>query len=72
MKIYARPCTKVGEGVRQPKFKVVATTGDAAEKIRFRAKHLRKSELEQIAEDSGAPMVYLTSTRGAGAGGNKS
>ena len=72
MKIYVRPRTKVGEGVRQPKFKVVATTGDTTEKIKFRAKHLRKSELEQIAEDSGAELVYLESSRGAGAGGNKS
>lgn len=72
MKIYVRARTKVGEGVRQPQFKVVATTGDGTEKIKFRAKHLRKSELEQIAEDCGAALVYLESSRGTGAGGKKS
>ena len=72
MKIYVRSRTKIGEGVRQPQFKVVATTGDATEKLKFRAKHMRKSELEQIAEDCGAALVYLESARGTGAGGNKS
>ena len=72
MKIYVRSRTKIGEGVRQPQFKVVATTGDTTEKLKFRAKHMRKSELEQIAEDCGAELVYLESARGTGAGGNKS
>ena len=68
MKIYVRTRTKIGEGVRQPQFKVVATTGDGTEKIKFRAKHLRKSELEQIAEDTSATLVYLESARGTGTG----
>ena len=68
MKIYVRARTKIGEGVRQPQFKVVATVGDGAEKLKFRAKHLRKSELEQIAEDCGAALVYLESARGTGTG----
>lgn len=68
MKIYARTRTKIGEGVRQPQFKVVATTGDGTDKLKFRAKHLRKSELEQIAEDTGAELVYLESARGTGEG----
>ncbi len=71
MNIYVRERTKVGEGVRQPQFKVVATSGDGTAKISFRAKHLRRSELEQIAEDTGAALVYLKSARGSGAGGNK-
>ena len=71
MKIYIRERTKVGEGVRQPHFKVVATTGDGADKIKFQAKHLRKSELEQIAEDTGAALVYLKAAGGTGAGGKK-
>ena len=52
-------------------FKVIATTGDGSGKIKFQAKHLRKSELEQIAEDTGATLVYLESTPGTGADGNK-
>lgn len=68
MKIYVRPRTKVGEDAHQPMFKVIATTGDGTEKIKFQAKHLRKSELEQIAEDTGAELVYLESARGTGTG----
>ncbi|WFN33688.1 hypothetical protein L1S32_07495 [Methanogenium sp. S4BF] len=71
MKIYVRPRTKVGEGVHQPQFKVVATTGDRTEQIKFQSKHLRKSELEQIAEDTGATLVYLKPAGGTGAGGKK-
>ena len=71
MKIYVRPRTKVGEGVHQPMFKVIATTGDGSGKIKFQAKHLRKSELEQIAEDMGATLVYLEPTPGTGSGGKK-
>ncbi len=71
MKIYVRPRTKVGEGAHQPMFKVIATTGEGSGKVKFQAKHLRKSELEQIAEDAGATLVYLESTPGTGAGGKK-
>lgn|GEM_PF-1748515 len=71
LKIYVRPRTKVGEGVHQPMFKVIATTGNGKEKVKFHAEHLHKSKLEQIAEDTGATLVYMESAPGTGAGGNK-
>lgn len=59
MKIYVRPRQKVGEGVKQPMFRVVAVTGDSDEKIKVRASHFRKKELEMIAADTGAEIVIL-------------
>jgi hypothetical protein len=57
MKIYVRERQKVGEGVEQPKYRVVAVTGG---QIQIEATHFRKYELEQIAKDIGAELVYLT------------
>lgn len=56
MKIYARERQKVGEGVRQPKYRVVAITGG---QIQIEATHFRKVELEVIAKDVGAELVFL-------------
>ncbi len=56
MKIYVRERLKVGKGVKQPRYKVVAVTGGDLQVL---AGHLRKTELEQIAGDVGAEIVYL-------------
>ena len=42
--------------MKQPRFRVVAVTGT---ELHIRATHLRKTELEQIAADVGADVVYL-------------
>ncbi len=47
---------KVGEGVHQPMFRVVAVTGG---QMQVEATHFRKMEIEQIAKDIGAQVVYL-------------
>ena len=57
MKIYMRERQKVGEGVESPKFRVVAVTGG---QIQIEATHFRKFEIEQIAKDIKAELVYLT------------
>ncbi len=57
MKIYVRERTKVGEGVRQPRYIVLAVTGGD---LKVYAHHWRKTELEQIASDLGAELVYLS------------
>jgi hypothetical protein len=62
IKIYVRPRLKVGAGVKQPQFRVLAVTSDTQEKIhhiRIAATHFRKVELEQIAKDVDAEIVYL-------------
>lgn len=56
MKIYVRERQKVGEGVKQPMFRVVAVTGG---EIQIQAIHFRKFEIEQIAKDVKAEVVYL-------------
>ena len=56
MKIYVRERLKVGKGVKQPRFRIVAVTGTD---LRIRANHLRKTELERIAKDVGAEVVYF-------------
>lgn len=57
MKLYVRERQKVGEGVEQPKYRVVAVTGG---QIQIEATHFRKLEIEQIAKDVKAEIVYLT------------
>jgi hypothetical protein len=59
MKIYVRGRQKVGEGVHQPMFRIVAVTGGT---IQIHAVHFRKMEIEQIAKDIGAEVVYLEAT----------
>ncbi|MGZ7124146.1 MAG: hypothetical protein ACXVIT_11595 [Halobacteriota archaeon] len=56
MKIYVRERIKVGKGVKQPRYRIVAVSGGD---LRLLAVHLRKTELEQIARDVGAEIVYL-------------
>jgi hypothetical protein len=54
--IFYRERTKVGEGEKKPRFILVAVAGVD---LKVFAKHLRKSELEQIAGAVGADLVLL-------------
>jgi hypothetical protein len=56
MKIYIRERQKVGEGVESPKYRIIAVTGG---QIQIEATHFRKFEIEQLAKDVGAEIVYL-------------
>lgn len=56
MKIYVRERTKSKEGSRNPRFRVIASQGG---ELRFHADHLRKVDIETIAEDLGAQVIYL-------------
>ena len=55
-KIFYRERRKVGEGEKKPRFKLVAVAGVD---IKVFGKHLRKKELEQIAEAVGAELILL-------------
>jgi hypothetical protein len=60
VKIFVRERQKVGSGVKEPRFRVVAVTrapGDPDLKIE--AVHFRKVELEQVAGEVKAGIVYL-------------
>jgi hypothetical protein len=56
LKIYVRERQKVGEGVRQPMFRILAVTGG---QIQIEGTHFRKFEIERIAEDLDAEVIYL-------------
>jgi S-adenosylmethionine synthetase len=62
MKVYVRERVKIGKGVQEPRFRVVAVTsekgGDAGH-FKIEATHFRKVELERIAKDVGAEIVYM-------------
>ncbi|MCX6688911.1 MAG: hypothetical protein NTZ39_04355 [Methanoregula sp.] len=58
MKLYVRERQKVGEGVESPKYRIVAVTGGQCQ---IEATHFRKFEIEQIAKDVGAELVFLKS-----------
>ncbi len=55
-KIFYRERTKVGKGEKKPRFRMVAV---ADMNIKIYVEHLRRSELEQIAESVGAELVLL-------------
>ena len=61
MKIYARERKKIGTGIHQPRFRVIAVTSkkDDARLLSVEGTHFRKAELEAIAKDLGAEVVYL-------------
>jgi hypothetical protein len=56
MKIYVRERTKSKEGGRNPRYRVIASQGG---ELRFHADHLRKVDIETIAKDLGAEVVYM-------------
>lgn len=55
-KIFYRERRKIGEGEKKPRFTLVAVTDLD---LTFYPKHMRKQELEQIAEAVGAELVLL-------------
>jgi hypothetical protein len=61
IRVYVRDRLKVGSGVKEPKYRVVAVTAGSGEeaKMKIEATHFRKLELEQIAKDVNAEVVYL-------------
>ncbi len=63
MKIYVRERSKNQEGGRTPRFRVIATEGG---ELRFHAYHPRKVDVETIAKDLGAQVVYLPEREHAG------
>ena len=56
-KIFYRERQKVAEGKKQPRFKLVAV---ADINLKVYGKHMRRSELEQIASAVGAELILLT------------
>jgi hypothetical protein len=60
-KIFYRERIKVGKGEKKPRFMLVAV---ADMNVKIYGQHVRKSELEQIAEATGAELILLKSGDG--------
>jgi hypothetical protein len=55
-KIFVRERRKVEKGERKPRFRVVGISGSD---LKIYSDHIRKTELETIATETGADVVYL-------------
>ncbi len=66
-KIIVRERRKIEKGEKKPRFRVVGVSGGD---VKIYTKHVRKKELDQIAAETGADIVYLTTPRD-GSGGHK-
>ncbi|HBS59160.1 MAG TPA: hypothetical protein DEA44_07835 [Firmicutes bacterium] len=55
-KIFVRERNKVGEKEKKPRFAVVATSGID---LKIKAQHVRKQEIEEIARQLNAEIIYL-------------
>lgn len=54
-KIFVRKRRKIEKGEKKPRLRIVGASGD----IKLYSKHIRKVELETIANETGAQVVYL-------------
>lgn len=55
-KIFVRNRRKIEKGEKKPRLRIVGVAGSD---LKLYAKHVRKVELETIANESGAQIVYL-------------
>ncbi len=66
-KIFVRERRKIEEGEKKPRFRIVGVSdGD----VKIYVKHMRKKELDQIASETGANIIYLKNPKD-GSGGKK-
>jgi len=55
-KIFVRHRRHVGQGAGRPRFAVIAAQGSD---VKFKRSFLRRAELEKIAQETGAEIIYL-------------
>ena len=55
-KIFVRERRKVEKGEKKPRFRVLGVSGGD---LKLYVKHIRKKELEQLADAVGADVVYI-------------
>ncbi|WP_419780710.1 hypothetical protein [Maridesulfovibrio sp.] len=56
MKIFVRERVRADEGTKRPRYRVVGVQGEG---LTLKVKRIRKCELKQLAEHTGAEIVYL-------------
>lgn len=54
--IFVRERRKVEQGEKKPRFRVVGVSGGD---VKVYVRHMRKKELDQLAEATGAKVVFL-------------
>ena len=54
--IFIRERRKVEQGEKKPRFRVVGVSGGD---VKIYVKHMRKKELDQLAEATGAKVMFL-------------
>ncbi len=54
--VFVRERRKVETGEKKPRFRVVGVSGGD---VKIYVKHMRKKELDQLAEATGAKVVFL-------------
>ena len=55
-RIFVRERRKIEKGEKKPRFRVVAVSGGD---LKIHVHHMRKKELDQLAEAAGAEVVYF-------------
>ena len=55
-KVFVRERRKIEKGEKKPRLRIVGVSGGD---IKIYAKHIRKVELDTIANETGAQIVYL-------------
>ncbi len=58
--LFVRERKQVGQGDKKPRFAVVGIVGTD---LKINVNHIRKSELEQIADKIDGEIVYLSKTK---------
>ena len=66
--IFVRERRKVQKGEKKPRFRIVGIGGGD---LKLYPKHIRKKELDQIAQATGAAVVYLDAGPGSKDGGGQ-
>lgn len=67
-KIFIRERRKVEKGEKKPRFRVVGVSGGD---VKLYARHIRKKELDQIKDATGAEIVMLDAGPGKKDGGGQ-
>jgi hypothetical protein len=60
-KIFVRERRRIEKGEKKPRFRVVGVSGGD---VKLYARHIRKKELDQISDASGAKIVWLDAGKG--------
>ena len=67
-KIFVRARRKVEKGEKKPRFRVVGVSGGD---VKLYVKHIRRKELDQIKDATGAEIILLDAGQGSKDGGGQ-